>query len=185
VNKSFLFLAVSLFAAGAQVARADSDQVVRVHHDGPALFAHVDNAGESNTVIAYKSWGYLAASHPVSLNAVVSGSCRLRDNHIVKKLSVVKLGREWNGTGYMSPALDVYELLPEICLTAAYPDHEDFKYDVAFSDEQGHWDSKYGANYSVDPMIPSDQITASFDGDGQEPAISPRAWNFIVDQMRR
>ena len=156
-------------------------QIVRVLHQGPVLFATVASGCDGGgLVIGYKNSGYLARKGAHQLDAVITSSCQLSDGSRVTKETVVKLGREYHGTGYMSGEIDGYSLLPDNCRYGL-----DAPIAVAFSDGRGDWDSQYGANYRFvsrdfnryGKAIPTHE--QSYNG---KPSF--KAWDIIVNEMR-
>jgi hypothetical protein len=141
-----------------------------VKHDGPALFAHVGSGCESYELIAYKNSGMLAEGNPEFVDAVVVASCG-NDT----RTTVVRLGREWHETGYMSVPLSIYSLMPSGC-------DSNPNVGVAFS-ANGKWDSKYGQNYDAKAYSGNEVIfKTNQNGNGY---INDASWNFIIGEMRK
>jgi hypothetical protein len=112
----------------------------------------------------------LAEGNPEFIDAVVVVSCG-NDT----RTSVVRLGREWHETGYMSVPLSIYNLMPAGC--GSYPN-----VGVAFS-ANGKWDSKYGQNYDAKIYSGNEKVFETHQtGNG---SINGVAWDFIIGEMRR
>ena len=99
----------------------------------------------------------------------------------MRKQSVIELGREYHGTGYMSAPLDMSRFQPATCFGG-------WAIAIAFSDGQGGWDSLNGANY----------MFSEGEFDGHNPAhahfnsqqstyngVNLAVWDFIVAEMRK
>ena len=168
----------SLLSTGAVASNYPSDycdQHVRIKHEGPALFAHVGSGCDSAEIIGYKKWGILAQGNPESIDAIIIAECEDET-----RKTVVTLGREWHGTGYMSEPLSYYSLVPRSCYS-----HKS-KISLAFSDGY-QWDSKNGANYghfgygfySYDFVEEHD---TNEPGHGR---VNFKAWDVIVEAMKR
>ena len=178
---SFMKMALSIlaFAISSQALASNypanyCHQVVRALHDGPALFANVSSGCGSQQVIGYEANGVLAADNPDFVDAVVVAKCGPDI-----RTSVVRLGREWHGKGYMSAGHSFYSYLPQGC----YPFREDRIY-VSFS-ANGRWDSRYGQNYSFsgqDFYERNDVRVFETHEQGTE-YVGLRAWDFIVSEM--
>jgi hypothetical protein len=121
----------------------------------------------------YKRSGILAKDSNESLDAVVTGSCGTGSLH----QTIIKLGREWHGTGYMNSPVSISSLLPQDCQSVPGQ-----SLSVAFSDGKGHWDSVYGQNYNISVS----QLWSGFTYNTKEfgPDVGLEAWNIIVKSMR-
>ena len=151
-------------------------QNVRLKHDGAALWAHVSSGCDSAQVIGYKGWGYLAKNNPDRLEATVVGSCGQHS-----KTTIVSLGKEWNGTGYMSHPLSFYDLKPRDC------DLRNTKIWYAVSDGSDSWDPGFGGSYGHFGYGMYGRRDVEFkktnkSGHGR---INDVAWREIVEAMRR
>lgn len=172
----FLGLAISSQALASGYPAGYCDQIARVSHNGPVVFAHVGSGCESLEVLGYKASGMLANGNPDFIDAVVSTIC---DNQ--RKTTVVRLGREWNGKGYLSSAFSVYEYLPAGC----YPS-SDTSIGFAFT-ANGQWDSRFGQNYPH-PRLGSNRggnDTVFNTRQAGHGTIVLDAWHFIVNEMDR
>jgi hypothetical protein len=162
-----------------------SNQIVRLMHNGPLLYAQIETGAYSQQIIAYKTSGDLAQGNPVSIDALLIGSCRTGDGDSVVLMTTVQLGREWHGTGYMSMPLSIKNHFPTVCHY-----RKDWQLQIAFFDPQGRWDSRYGENYEIRSSYiwGPDYRTIVFDTQKPEfpgsRSINEDAWKFIVDQMR-
>lgn len=152
------------------------NQNVRVLEMGPALFAHVGSGCGDHQVIGYKNSGILAAHNPDAIDAVIVGSCDENGVHH-RKTSVVRLGREWHGNGYLSEAHSYSNYKPSQCWNA--------KIEVAFS-ANGNWDSLGGANYVYEGygFYGRNDVTTFNTNEVGYGQVNLAAWAFIVDQLR-
>lgn len=164
-------------------------QRVYTTSEGPLLVGYVASGCGSSAVIGYKKSGVLAKSldSPVALSAVITGKCTLIASTDKNKLgdeliykSTIQLGREYHGTGYMSAPISLYDFAPSPCL---YQGRGSVKIvlNVAFSDNQGNWDSKYGVDYQVNlrELGAGQSYLSQDDGLG----IGLDSWNFIIQKM--
>lgn len=156
-------------------------QTVKLLHQGPVVFATVSSGIMNKIVVGYKRSGFLSQFNRESIEAVIIGDCANRGVE-TQKVTRLKIGREWNGTGYMSIPLHVSGHLPEECRFMS-----DWKLSVAFSDGVGNWDSRFGRNYdysSEDSLAHAPNVIVFSTGDsGVE--INQLAWRFITEQMRK
>ena len=154
-------------------------QKVHVLHQGSALFGYVGSGILSTMVLGYKKSGSLASTAPDFIDAVVTADCPKPDGSWARKTSVVRMGKEWNGTGYMSSELDYYHFMSGGC---GYQQLEQLH--LAFSDGKGHWDSHEGQNYLLiwNQLVNSPVSFATQEGGS---TINPRAWSFIIDEMKK
>jgi len=166
-----LFYSLSSFASGYPPNYCD--QTVRLIHQGPAIFAHIDSGCIAGDVIGYKNSGVLARNNPEFIDAVITGHCG-----VLQKTKVVRLGREYNGRGYLNDGKFTiqsfsYELdCPEVTL------------EIAFNSGQ-QWDSDYGRNYRLgiqDFYGPRVRSYATKQGSPYG-AINLAAWDFIVNEL--
>lgn len=175
------FLAAAALAftvAGAALAsNYPSDycqQRVYSINNGPSLLARVGSGCTDQLAIGYKNSGVLASSQVEEIDAVVTGSCKISS---LEKVTVVKLQKEWNGTGYMNKP-DYTSFYPQDC-------HRDSlkKIAVAYSDGQGNWDSRYGDNYNAtmeDFYNAGSTLSSSYG-----PEIGIDAWKIIINEMKK
>lgn len=158
-------------------------QTVRVVHKGPALFANVGSGTMSADAIGYKSWGPLAATNPETIDAVITWKCTLNGGYQISALATVKLGREWNGTGYMSRGLRLSQLGLKDCVTDS-----NAVFEIAFSDGQGHWDSMHEGHlnyyYGHGDIYGQAAKPVVYETHEVGDEINIPAWAFIIDQMR-
>lgn len=164
-------------------------QRVYTKSDGPLLISYVASGCGSSAAIGYKNSGVLANNpdRPDSLTAVILGRCTLVEytdsnkpgDELVYK-SHVRLGREYHGTGYMSAPLSLYDFLPSPCLHQGRGNAK-IVLQVAVSDNRGHWDSKYGANYEIDlrELVSGPSYRSQDLGYG----IGLDSWNYIIRSM--
>ena len=151
--------------------------------NGPAVFAKSAKMGQQTFAIGYRKDGMLGASQKVV--AIVT-SCYMEEYaHSAwrEKCSgpvTVELGREWNGTGFMSTPLNSGSLTgyngQSVNIT---------RVEIAFSDGV-RWDSVYGRNYkfSIEEMQRGPVFTSS-QNSSYNSHISTDAWNYILDLMRK
>jgi hypothetical protein len=176
-----LLASVAGLATGADASNYPPDycdQTVSVVHRQHALLAQVGGGCGSYLAIGYKAAGPLARGNPDFIDAVVVGECAV-GTEVHRKTSVVRLGREWHGTGYMSEARSPYSFAPEACAGQSPT------LGLAFTDGVA-WDSRDGANYLYAAGDFRGPEAAVFDtntpGTGD---INLPAWSFIIEQMRR
>ncbi len=117
-------------------------QTASALHDGAALFVHVGSGCDSADLFGYNKTGPLAQMNPEKIEAVVTAECRTSNGDTTKRVSVITLGKEWRGAGYLSPAFSFYSLLPNNCESL------DQELRVAFS-ANGLWDSLGGNDYRI------------------------------------
>lgn len=194
MKRVLFFILGALFSTVASASNYPPSafhQTVRLIHDGPALFTHVSTGigWMAKDLIAYQSSGYLAAFNPDTLDAVITAKCTTVNGTSASKTTTVQLGREWHGTGYMSIPLDFSHHIPANCYhngSAAIT--------VAFSDGQGHWDSRFGQNYGYDRS----EFNSLGSSDGRvlvlntlrsysagSSGINGLAWDFILGELRK
>lgn len=152
-------------------------QKVHVLSKGPALVATVGSGIlDQRLIIGYKKSGILGGSDKIS--AVVKVTYYGGDGNMKVSERVIGIGKEWNGTGFMTPAMihqDYITLVDGLGFRGIQ------KIELAFF-AGPQWDSNYGANYTIDPNevsasnIPFVSGPAGFD-------VAPECWNFIVGQM--
>ena len=150
------------------------DQVVRTLEDGPSVYASISSGCGSQSVIGYKNSGLLAAANPDSIEAIIVAGCAE-----IAITTVVEMGREWNGTGYMSEPFNMYARVPEQCYRSS-----DVYISYAFSDGE-NWDSRFGANYGNFPSRTRDfevYQTGEVSHDGRP---NLKVWDHIINVMRR
>lgn len=179
------FFAVVAFIAVPTVSSASNyppdyfHQIVRAKHDGAVLFAHVGSGCNSHEVVGYKGWGKLAASNPESIDAVIKGTCQ-KDGNTYSKISVLVLGKEWHGNGYLSNQFETWNLQPSECWGS-----RDVELSFAFS-ANGQWDSLDGANYVLPNWFaPSNEIKMYNTKEGNCTSVNFKAWDFIVSEMSK
>jgi hypothetical protein len=126
-------------------------------------------------VIGYKNSGVLAKSETQEIDAVVTGSCAVES---VEKVTVIKLGKEWNGTGYMNNPDYATSLYPAECYGDRYK-----KLAIAFTDGKGNWDSRYGQNYiaTMNDFNNAGGVLSKDFG----PYAGVNTWNIIINEMRK
>lgn len=164
-----------------------SHQTVRTLSKGPALFAHIGSGILSQDVIGYRNNGVLAklTPKPNFIDAIITTECERKIGNQHEKLTkttTIKLGPEWHGTGYMTPPHSYYSYVVDFCPV-------DSLIKVAFSDGNGHWDSKEGADYryrgqgfrAQDRENEGATEDKLHEGDYQ---ISLKAWDIIVKKMK-
>jgi hypothetical protein len=159
-----------------------SHQTVRVLHHDPVLFAEVASGFMAKYVVGYKNSGYLTQSHPNKISALLITSCG--DGRDSQKTTTIDLGQEWNQSGYMSTALDLYYHLSRECQLQS-----NWTLEVALLDSDGHWDSLYGQNYGFTlnglrgprARVFETHQTGKFGGI----ELNDLAWKFIVNEMRQ
>jgi hypothetical protein len=182
-----LFMKLSYLLAGAAMAFSvagaalasnyPSDycqQRIYAINNGPSLLARVGSGCTDQLAIGYKNSGVLASSQVEVIDAVVTGSCNISS---AQKVTVVKLQKEWNGTGYMNKP-DYTSYYPQECARDSLK-----KIAVAYSDGKGNWDSRYSANYNAtmeDFYNVGSILSRSFG-----PEIGLDAWNIIINEMRK
>ncbi len=149
-------------------------QTARVVAKGPAIVARVkSNVMSEKFVIGYKKSGILAG-HDV-INAVVR--VVYNDNRITE--SVISIGKEWNGTGFMTHSMNGYGL------TGTYYYEKIIRIELAFFVGE-QWDSNYGNNYVVNfEDFYGNAAVFTSNNDSYSNEIDGYCWNFIVDQMRK
>lgn len=170
--------------------RAALTRTVTVQSAGPALVAHATAApGDPGLyVIGYRRTGALsdAATHVNAYMKVRFDVVRVTHPGVLREFVLersIPIGREPNGTGYLSRALTMNEIFD------LDPGHGDQfvpvrvkSIDLAFFVD-GRWDSNsdrnypfsveepHGCTYACQSPAPADQLPAD-------------AWGFIVGQMR-
>ena len=177
--KKLIVMAIFMFVAagicGASNYPADyAHQTARVVAKGPAIMARVSSGVMSEKfAIGYKKSGILANYD--TINAVVK--VVYNDNRVTE--TVINIGKEWNGTGFMTHSLSGYGL------TGTYYYEEIKRIELAFFVGE-QWDSNYGSNYIINF---EDFFKNSFifraNSDSYSTEISADCWNFIVEQMRK
>ncbi len=155
-------------------------QKVSIFKEGPVVTAMVSSYGQSQAlVIGYKKSGFLADNNPEKITAVVVKECFFGGGH-QSKVSKILLGQEWNGTGYLTHRMDYNTIADEFYLCQGRA-----RISLAFTDGQ-NWDSKNGANYELinfnqENGIPRYDTQSS----GYYNEINERAWQIIIDEMRK
>lgn len=178
-------LSVALFGAlNAHASRFPleaSPQKTYVIHRGAALLAHVESTVLSRDVIGYKGSGFLAQRSPETLEAVVTARCSNSDQ---ARTTMIRLGREWHGTGYMSAPLDFRTLFPVVPGPEGCVVRGDTPLQIAFSDGGGRWDP---AGYNDIIFSPSEFYSSRTVYESTVPGadISNDTWEYLVGQMRR
>lgn len=171
-----LACSVAMFGGAVLASNYPADychQVVRIKHDGPGMFAHVGSGCDQGFVIGYKNSGFLAYHNPEKIDVIAVASC---DN--LTKTTVIPLGKEWNGTGYMSEKLSYYSLKPNNC----------HKADLSFAFSNGQqWDSNGGYNYGHFGygMYGNNDVEVFKTHQVGYGNINLRAWEIIVEAMTR
>jgi len=172
--KKIIAAAVLMFI-GAGMVKASNypsdyyNQNVRVVQAGPAIVANVSGGAMGGKyVIGYKRTGILGGAE--NLTAVVrttyasySGGTRVTER-------TVQIGKEWQGTGFMTPAMSLSELAGDGDAAQL------IRLELAFV-SGSQWDSNWGANYTVKS---EDFRNAASYSAPSETAV----WNFILGQMR-
>ncbi|MBI4405612.1 MAG: hypothetical protein HY537_15730 [Deltaproteobacteria bacterium] len=183
---SFFLLVVPALALASPYPPDYGHQTVRTLSRGPALFAHVGSGIISADIIGYRNSGTLAkhTPKPAYIDAVVTTECERQvgsSKEKITKNTVIKLGLEWHGTGYMSPPHSYYNYVVDMC-----PQNSLVK--VAFTD--GHdWDNNNKEDYryrgmafrAPDPINNGVTEDKLHEGDYQ---INLKAWDIIVKKMR-
>lgn len=149
-------------------------QRVYIINDGPSLVARVGSGCTNLMVIGYKNSGVLASPELKEIDAIVTGSC----NGVSSKITTVKLGKEWNGTGYINTP-EYKELTPTECYK-----NESTTISIAYSDRLGNWDSRYGQNYNVSKNRLYSSETKNILSSSYGGNIGFDAWNIIINEMR-
>lgn len=153
-------------------------QKVHVLSKGPALVATVGSGVmDRKLIIGYKKSGILGGFDRIS--AVVRVTYSGGDGRLKVSERVLEMRKEWQGTGFMTPAMiqqDYLTLVDNMGFRAIH------SMELAFF-AGSQWDSNY-TNYVMSPneVAASNIQFVSTDG-GSE--INPSCWNFIVDQMRK
>jgi hypothetical protein len=183
-------LALSFAVAGVCLsfgARADypspeaPPQKVYVLHRGAALLAHVASERLTTDVIGYKASGYLAQRRPEAIDAVITARCPASEQ---AKTTVIKLGPELHGTGYMSGPLDLRTLFPAGEGPQGCPVRSDTPLQVSFSDGAGRWDPA-GYNDIIFSLYEFFQSRSIRQVPGEGEGVNVAAWDYIVNEMRR
>lgn len=183
---------VSLMSGGAQASQYPPEffhQMVRVIHltndEGakPAFIATVANGNGSQIVIGYKNTGSLSNYKPDYIDAVVIARCETGPGEVFTRTSVVRVGHEWSGNGYLSAPVNTYALL------SGCPIGKQTSLALAFSDHNGHWDSQGGKNYSInfnDFYGPTAMVFNSQEAglNGSE-VPNDKVWNFLIDALKQ
>jgi hypothetical protein len=173
-------LGVSATGFASNYPPAYSHQTVKVLHDGPAIFAHVGSGCGSSMVIGYKLGRLLSQALPESIEAVIVGSCGHTshgEDGMEKKTTIVRLGRDWGGNGYLSSDLSPY-VWPANC----YNGHVS----VAFV-ANGVWDSMFGDNYGHFNYGLYGESRAFNTFETHESTcggVNLKAWNYISEQLK-
>ena len=188
MSKQFLFtLALAFTAAAAQASNYPPDyghQKVYAVAKGPAVFVTVSSGMGSASVVGYKFTGPLR--NESGLDAVIETTCQLNDGTVEFKRSVLKLGPEYHGTGYMSAPYHPADFLPADC-RLSYT----WTLRFAFSDSHGNWDNNNRENsaYSYSETTSGAPGVETFfthqNGDSGGSGINLKAWAFIIDFMKR
>lgn len=172
-----LIAAAVLMLFGAGVVKASNyptdyySQNVRVVAAGPAIVAGISGgAMGSKFVIGYKRAGILGASD--SLSAVVKTSYYSYSGGLRNSERTIQIGKEWQGTGFMTPAMSLSEL------TGDGDARELVKIELAFV-AGAQWDSNWGGNYVVK------NADLYQNAAGYSSPNNTDCWNFIVGQMRK
>ncbi|MDA8130611.1 MAG: hypothetical protein M0011_03795 [Elusimicrobia bacterium] len=155
-------------------------QKVHLVNRGPAVLATVGSGMmDTRLIIGYKKSGVLGGAEKITARVMVSyygGDGRT-------KLSTrdVELGKEWHGTGFMTPAMihqDYITLSDNLGFRGIQ------KIELAFF-AGGQWDSNYGSNYTVYMNdLSNSGIQYSNPGWAGSNEVAPQCWDFIVAQMR-
>src|SRR4051812_17333020 len=91
-------------------------QNVTVRSEGSALLAEVSSGFMSVLVLGYRYDSKAFGTNPDVVDAVIVGECRTHDGSSSSKKTVVQLGREWNGAGYLSSSLgSTLSFYPDNC----------------------------------------------------------------------
>lgn len=149
------------------------DQRVGVEVYGPALVASV-SGGRITTqyIFGYKKSGIFGNREYV--DAVITATCKTKEGReISRETHTITLGKEWQGTGFMSTALPAYNF----CGHFAYLS----KIDVAFT-SFGEWDSRLGYNFNF--FLHSGVFGNRIIFPAYNHEITDQSWNYIIDFMR-
>ncbi len=183
---------ISLMSVGAQASQYPPEffhQVVRMMHltsdNGakPAFLAIVASGSSNQTVIGYKKSGSLAQYQPDYIDAVVIARCETSPGEVFTRTSVVRVGREWSGNGYLSAPINTYALL------SGCPLGKQSSLALAFSDHNGHWDSQYGKNYSLNFNDFYGPTATVFNSEEAGPygneTPNDKIWNFLINALKQ
>jgi hypothetical protein len=177
---NLLSLVTTFISFGAAASDYPADycqQRVHVVNDGASLIARVGSGCTDLLVIGYKNSGVLATNDVQEIDAVVTGSC---SGSWEKRTTVIKLGKEWNGAGYVNkPSYEKSSVLPGSC----YRDTSAI-ISVAYSDRKGNWDSRYGQNYNVKSTDLYSTATKTILSPNYGPEIGLDSWKIIVNELR-
>lgn len=158
-------------------------QFLTMKRVGSILQSRVANGFFRADFISYSRLGVLAANNPESLDAVLTFKCESYLGSQIQGTSVIKLGREWSGLGYMSAPFEVISMAPPECRTDY--DHLN-SYQLAISDGRGNWDSNYGHNYDMPAYLGSGDLSSSVDlGYSAEPKVLPKGYELIKAEMQK
>lgn len=180
---SVMLAALAATAMASNYPPDYTDESVIFHQDGSFLIARAGSGCGSVEVLGYKNSGYLAQFHPEKVSAYVTVTCvsnNYGNREETKRTRVIDLGREWHGNGYLSTAMqdspfDHYSFFLNQCSTTVVQ--------LAFTDNMGHWDSRYGQNYTID----ADTVFANQTGiktGVRGCSMSFQAWDIIVGAMK-
>ena len=144
--------------------------------EGPSLLVKVTSGcTKERYVIGYK-YGY-EFDYADSIDAVVNYKCHesRHPSNAFNKIEVVKLNKEWNGTGFMSAHFSGFTFYSHRSPYYCVPES------VAFSVGE-HWDSKFGQNYKLkDLKLSYKAKNLSYSTSG---SFHLDVWNHIVNLMR-
>ena len=176
--KKLLFAMTTLLSLNSFASGYPGDycqQRVYPINNGPALLARIGSGCTDLLVIGYKNSGILAKAQYQEIDAVVTGTCSISSN---VKVTVIKLGKEWNGTGYMNNPEYATSVYPSECYGDRYK-----KLAVAFSDGKGNWDSRYGENYvaTLEDFYNAGYILSK--NYGPYPGLD--TWKIIINEMKK
>jgi hypothetical protein len=177
-SAAFFSTFVSSMAWASAYPPGYCDLTVRTRSEGPVLLAHAGGGCSSHEILGYRANGMLAQGNPEFIEAVVTISCQTADNFTGSFNKVVKLGREWNGNGYMSEAFTLnYNSGFSYCTSRSVS--------VAFV-ANGVWDSKFGQNYDFNmyPSTESNIKTFQTKAVGSSASLNTRAWEILVEELK-
>ncbi len=178
-NPSYMGVKVSPRVAKSNYPSDYSSQKVHVLSKGPALVATVGSGVmDRKLIIGYKKSGILGGLDKIS--AVVRVTYYGGDGRMKVSERVIEMRKEWQGTGFMTPAMIQQDYVTLTDNTGFRGVHS---MELAFF-SGSQWDSAYGANYVMNPNEVAASAIQFVSGDGGT-EINSSCWDFIVGQMRK
>lgn len=169
---SALFVSSSLFASNYP---SDYCHVkAQFSKTGPVIFGHVGSGcSESKFIIGYQDSGVLGGENFVDV--VLTANCEMYSDHNDKrKVSrVIRMGREYHNTGYMSYPLNYEDFCPS--------GYRATDIALAFA-RNNQWDSQYGKNYTF--VSYQGDIHFNTNQEADLGGFNQPAWDFIINLMR-